>query len=146
MENDKTAEAPPAAEHTNGRRPLLEISTLAPDRPYAQIDDVRYDFRLTREFGAVEHQAFSRDIRRYDELWNSDQKLSKADEKEMGQLLERLYAMTLVDPAALRKQLGDRLSGAIKREILLTFTNAPWLMAAAQAETQVEENSSTTES
>lgn len=161
----KAANPTPAEED----KPLLEINTLAPKRPFVTIDDKRHDFRLTREFGLLEHQEFMRDSRRYDYLWakgldgaaaaDSDEdaepsgdpvpELDAAEQSEMLDLQEKLFAQTLVDPGKLRGQLGESLTGVIQRELLLTFTNAPLLieMRTAMAQTdQAEEASSTTES
>lgn len=144
----KTADKEPdQAAGTNGRKPLLQINTLAPDRPFAEVDDVRHDFRLLQEFGPIEHQEFTRDSTRYDELWRQDEPLNAAAKKRMSSLLDRLVEQVLVDPAALTKQLGERLTGAIKRDLVLTFTNAPFLMSLAAArETEETESLSTTES
>lgn len=130
------------------RKPLLEITTLAPERPTVVIDEVEHEFRLLQEFGATEHQEFTREVARYDELWGAD-RLKRVDQEKMGRLVDRLVDRVLVDPARLREQLGDRLSGAIKREIVVTFTRAPLLMAMAQEadeETDEEQDSSTMES
>lgn len=135
-----TTDAPPKAD----RQSLLKITTLAPERPVITIDDVDHEMRLMQDFGATEHHEFTRDSRRYDELWNQE-KLNKGEQQQLEQLLDRLFRRALVDPAALSKQLGESLTGAIKREIVVTFTNAPLLIAMAQ-ENQEAENSSTTES
>lgn len=137
---------------TPERKPLLELSTLAPERPLAVIDDIPHEFRLMQDFGAIEHQEFSRDSRRYDTLWREGvegRKLKPAEKKELVALLERLFDRVMVDAAALRAQLGEKLTGTLKREFVLTFTNAPLLMAAMAQQTTSEAaagDSSTTES
>jgi hypothetical protein len=128
------------------RKPLLEISTLAPERPTVTIDDVQHEFRLMQDFGAIEHQEFVRDSRRYDALWSKETALSKAEQKLMEKILDGMFTQILADPQAAREQLGDRLTGAIQREILVTFTNAPLLMAMAHETDNEAENNSTTES
>lgn len=158
----KSAEKPatPASGNTQisedqraGRTPLLTISTLAPERPVAVIDDQPHEFRLMQEFGAEEHQEWTRDSRRYDELWNRDKRLSKPEAVMMERLLDRLFAQAMLDPDAIREQLGDRLSGAIKRELVVTFSNAPLLMQAMaqngrpdEADEEATDSPSTTES
>lgn len=119
------------------REPILKLTTLAPERPYADIDNVPHEFRLLQEFGSAEHQQWTRDSRRYDELFGREKTLNKIDNVMMERLLNRLFRQALIDPDALVEQLADpeaengtRLSGAIKREIVLTFTNAPSLMQA----------------
>lgn len=145
---EKEATAPPE------RGALLTVATLAPEREFAEIDDVRYDFRMMQDMGAIEHQEFSHNTTRYDALWSKEH-LNKAEKKQMEFLLDWLVDRALVDPAALRSDLGARLTGALKREIVLTFTKAPLLRmqleAMAQQETEMEteteaQNSSTTES
>lgn len=130
------------------RKPILEASVLAPERPFANIDDVRHDFRLMQEFGAIEHAEFTRDSRRYDELFNKE-KRSKAEDREMEVLLDRLFDRVLVNSKALREQLADGerdlLTGVLKREFVLTFTNAPQLMrlmALQQKKAEMEAGSS----
>lgn len=127
---------------------LLELNTLAPIRPFATIDGVQHDFRMMQEFGATEHQQFNRDSGRYDELFGSDDDLTPDQADRMVKLLEGLFRRVLVDPDALAEQLGDRLTGEIKRELLLTFTNAPWLMAQQKMTMSAQEprDRSTTES
>lgn len=120
----------------NGPQHILEITTLAPTRPVVTLDDVEHEYRLMQDFGALEHQQFTRDSNAYDALW-SKAKLTPAEKDRYERLLDRLFDMTLVDSKRVREQLEDRLTGAIKREILITFTNAPLLMAAmAQQKTQ----------
>lgn len=136
------------AQERNGkpeRRTLLEISTLAPQRPVVTIDDVEHEFRLRQEFGATEDQEFARDSQAYDALW-SQAKLKRVEQERMERLLDSLFATVLVNPSALREQLGEKLTGNMKREIVLTFTNAPSLMAALEAIETSRESSSTTES
>lgn len=149
--------AKPAAEPEEERKPLLEISTLAPERPVVTIDDIEHQFRLMQDMGAIEHQQFTRDTNRYDQLWQKPH-LKKTEQDAMARLLERLFSQTLLDPDAVREQCGDRLTGAMMREVLLTFTNARQLMAlqkledeaVAQEESEKKANeardSSTTES
>lgn len=119
------------------REPILKLTTLAPERPYADIDSVPHEFRLLQEFGSAEHQQWTRDSRRYDELFGREKALTRPEKVMMERLLDRLFRQALIDPDALLAQLkdpeaegGSRLSGAIKREIVLTFTNAPSLMQA----------------
>lgn len=128
-----TKQEKPAAEPEEERKPLLEISTLAPERPVVTIDDIEHQFRLMQDMGAIEHQQFTRDTNRYDQLWQKPH-LKKTEQDAMARLLERLFEQTLVDPAAVREQVGDRLTGAMKREVLLTFTNARQLMALQKLE------------
>lgn len=133
------------------QQPLLEINTLAPVRPFITIDDVRYDFRVYREMGAIEYQEFTRDVNRYDELWlkglggeDADEAskrrtrtaLTSAERNEQEALLETLWPQTLTKPDELREQLGDRLTGVLKREILVTFSDAPLLMELAARDNQ----------
>jgi hypothetical protein len=152
------------------QKPLAEFNTLAPVRPFVTVDDVRHDFRLSREFGLIEHQEFVRDSHRYDYLWQKGidgaqaaalaegqqieipddpiPALSLGEGRELEELQEVLFAKTLVDPGKLRDQIGEQLTGIMKREILLTFTNAPLLIAMAQQRTAEKalESSSTTAS
>jgi len=132
------------------RKPLLEMSTLAPERPFVTIDDEPFDLRLLNEFGAAEHADYSRDTRAYDELWNAKTRTA-ADNRRMEKLLDALFDRSLVDAKACREKVGDRLTAPVKREIVLTFTTAPLLMKAmAQMEEDEKkakaEDSSITES
>lgn len=143
-----TKRSKPAAE-TAKPKPILEIETLAPVRPFLTVDSERHDFRLRQDFGALEDAQFNRASREYDALYRSDDPLDEADEKRMLSLLDWLVDAVLLDSARLRGQAGDALTGAMKREIVISFTNAPLLMAAmaqTEAETEAGTVSSTTAS
>lgn len=120
---------------------VLKISTLAPKRPYVVIDDVQHQFRLMQEFGEREHQEFTRDTEQYDTLWQLE-KPTDEQVKHRQELLEKLFDQGLIDAEKVREQLGPErnedgrvmgLTGAIKREIVLAFTNAPSLMQMQEA-------------
>lgn len=113
-------------------RHVLSIEALSPERPYITIDGERHDLRMVQDFGALEHQELTRKTVEYDELW-SGPLTKKEDRRRYEALLDWLFGKVLVDPKAVREQLGDKLTGAIKREIVLTFSNAPQLMAILQA-------------
>jgi hypothetical protein len=110
---------------SSGARPeqVLTISTLAPTRPFIVIDDVQHDFKILDEFGEREHQEWVRDSSRYEELWRLDEPTEDQVTRRQ-ELLDELVDRTLVKPKALHDQVGDRLTGPRKREIVLAFSNA----------------------
>jgi hypothetical protein len=121
------------------RKPLLEVAELAPERPFLLLEENRYDLRLTSEFSAREHADFTRDVREFDGLWGQETR-NRADGKRMEQLLDRLFDKVVVDPKTIRADLGRKLTPFWKREVVLTFQNAPLLMQvlAAQAEEEAK--------
>lgn len=46
---------------TDERNPLLELSTLAPERPFIVIDDRKYEFNVPEDFGILEIAAMARE-------------------------------------------------------------------------------------
>lgn len=136
----------PAA--SNGSQPekpeaIISIETIAPIRPFATIDDVQHDFRLRREFGATEDREFNRDSNRYDELYSREDELDAAETNRMLALLDGLVDAIFVNAAALRAQMGDKFEGeeggVIKRELLLAFTNAPYLMEVVAQRQKIQQ-------
>jgi hypothetical protein len=136
-------EKPPAlkalAERTDPNK-VGEFNTLAPERKYIEVDDERHLFRLMQDFGSIEHQEWSRNADEFDELFNKP-KLNSADRKRYEFLLDWLLDRALVDPKRLRGQLDGedpetgqpRLTGALKREIIVTFTGASQIKSVTQA-------------
>lgn len=150
------ATAAPAAgepKDGDGSNQILKIDSLAPARAYATIDNVRYFYRGFRDMGSIEHQEFSRSSEEYDALW-AKQDLDEEEQERYDYLLDYLLDHVLMDPEKLRENLAGinpetgepRLTGGIKRELVLTFTNAPLLVAMAQQMASQPEDSSTSES
>lgn len=131
------------SDNGNGPVSILSINTIAPVRPFATIDDVQHDYRLRQEFGAVEDREFTRDTNRYDELYSREDELDEAENRRMISLLDSLIDRVLVNSAGLREQLGAKFEGEeggqIKRELLLAFTNAPYLMEVAAQQLKLQQ-------
>jgi hypothetical protein len=129
--------------------PVLELSTLAPDRPTISVDDKMYELAVMDDFGIDEQQALTRDGAEFDALWNSNDELSKADKQRLKMLLDRMFERVVLEmPKTVKAKMKDGLRG----QIVMAFTLAPLAAAAAreqareEAENKAKEETPTTES
>lgn len=147
------------------RKPLLDLSTLAPTRPTMLVDGEPVEFRLLEhDFSVAEHAAFQRDLTEFDELQSKagrrecretgleaedgkcpehgkdtclrEIKLTGAEVKRLTALLDRLFDRVLLKPP---EGLRDRLAEEQKRLVVQAFQYAPALLAARRALEEAQE-------
>ena len=124
--------------------PVLDITTLAPERDQVRIDGKLYPLAIMGDFGIEEQQQMTRDGREFDTLWKAADELTETDKQRLKQLLDRMFERVLQAP----QYIKDKLNDDHRQQVVLAFTIAP-LAAQARKEQEKEEEeeaSQTTES
>lgn len=117
--------------------PILDISTIAPERPAVRIrtakdpDGTLYELKLLAEFGIADQQSLVRDGQAFDTLFNKDV-LTGNERKRLKQILDRMFEKVLIADAKVKLLCNDH----VRSQVVTAFTVAPLVMAAAQAETE----------
>lgn len=130
---EASGEIEPAADE-DGRipdeyEPLLEISTVRKKRPTITIDGEEHELRRYQEFGIADQHLLTNDGETFDKLWNRPDRLNEKERKLLARVLEEMYDMVLIAPAAVKDALDDEQ----KALVCSTFTLAPLQMAARRA-------------
>ena len=104
----------------NGARPLLELSTLEPERPTVVIDGVAYSLALPEDFGLADQARLLRLQRRVERLVNVDE-FTDEEAEDAGRALREIAHMLLPDCPP---QVLGRLKDQHIVRLLQVFTQA----------------------
>lgn len=111
------------AETDNGKKPLLELSTLAPERPHILIDGKRYEMAVPEDFGLIEQARFARLSRQVNEMGLS-QSLDSLDEEQAERVSGLLREMVASVLPGIPGEMLDKLTDQHALRIVEVFTKA----------------------
>ena len=104
----------------DNQKPLLELSTLVPDRPFFTIDGKRYELAVLQDFGLVQLAQLQHLQDRIGTLQATTQPTSEEAEQLAATLDEAVTLLVRALPSEMRAKLTDRQ----KIEILQVFPGA----------------------
>lgn len=102
--------------------PILDLSTLAPERPFIRIDGARHDLRVSGDFGIRELAGYNRLTTEAIELQSrvdTDAPLTDEEAERLSSLLGDAVRYVLMAPDAVVAKLSDEQRMAV----LAAFTN-----------------------
>lgn len=109
----------------DGAKPLLELSTLAPERPHITIDGERYPIALPEDYGLVDQAKMQRLQREalaaQEEIQHSPDDVGEETATRMGDLLRRMVTMVL---PGLPEEIAAKLTDAHRLRIIEVFMQA----------------------
>lgn len=109
----------------DSKKPLLELSTLAPERPHIVIDGERYEMALPQEYGLLEQarmQRFQREaLAAQEAIRRSPGDVGEEMAARMSDMLRGMVAIVL---PALPEEVAAKLTDAHRLRIIEVFTRA----------------------
>lgn len=112
------------AQTKNDRKPLLELSTLAPERPYITIDGQRYEMVIPDDFGLIEQARLQRLGRQVDDMRLNERDVTEEEATRLGGMLREMVATVM---PSLPEDVAGRLTDTMCLSIVTVFTEAAGL-------------------
>lgn len=120
--------------------PLLELSTLAPERPTVLIDGKLYELATANDLGLGDQQFMFSRGRRLAELMELP-KLASAQAKELTMIVDKMLHLAVRD---LPDAIAEKLSAMQKIQLVTAFTKASPELREAAAEAMAERDGNPT--
>lgn len=101
--------------------PILDLNTLNPQRPPIHIDGATYELKLMGDYGIEDQHLIGAESNQFNELWATDPKnLKREEKKQLKLILDRLFSKAVDLP----KDVAARLDDDQRRKIVQVFTSA----------------------
>ena len=115
----------------NHSAPILELSTLAPERPRIRIDGVDWEIAVQADFGLLDTEKLKRLHKPFSEYYEADD----ATDEVVGAMVAALGTFVLLVVRGATPELIQKLTDPQQLEIVGVFTNAAGWTTSPEVET-----------